>query len=184
MVRKQLIQSYDGNKIDLDIMIHIDTDCVRECYDSMSCVDFIKYVTDQYLEAVGGSLTAENMEMLSADQHSLLCYRYMLDEVMEGGFIQLVANGFAPYVLYGPFPYVVKKEWEMRDFSKLLYEAKSECRKHEERIMADMSIDDFMALYEELEDLNELGDEFLDEYQEKVSPAVAKMIVDNLQKYV
>ena len=47
-----------------------------------------------------------------------------------------------------------------------------------------MSIDDFMALYEELEDLNELGDEFLDEYQEKVSPAVAKMIVDNLQKYV
>ena len=84
MLRKQMMQSYDGNKIDLDIMIHIDTDCVRGCYDSMSCVDFIKYVTDQYLEAVGGSLTAENMEMLSADQHSLLCYRYMLDEVMEG----------------------------------------------------------------------------------------------------
>lgn len=164
-------------------MIRLDADSVKKCYEAMNGIGFIEYVTDKYLDAVGGALTADNMDMLSADQHALLCYRYMLDEVMEGGFIQLVANGYAPYVLYGPFPYVVKTEWGMRDFSKLLYSAKSECRKHEEQIMADMSDDDFMALYEQLEDLNELGDDFLDDYQETVTPAVAKMVVDNIERF-
>ena len=41
-----------------------------------------------------------------------------------------------------------------------------------------------MALYEQLEELNELGDDFLDEHQEEVTPAVAKMMVENLDKYV
>lgn len=164
-------------------MIRLDADSMRKCYETMNGIDFIKYLTDKYLEAVGGALTDDNMDMLSADQHALLCYRCMLDEVMEGGFIQLVANGYAPYVLYGPFPYVVKKEWGMKDFSKFLYEAKSECRKHEEQITADMSDDDFMALYEQLEDLNELGDDFLDDYQEEVTPAVAKMVADNVERY-
>ena len=47
-----------------------------------------------------------------------------------------------------------------------------------------MSDEDFMALYEQLEELNELGDDFLDEHQEEVSPAVAKMIVEKLEVYV
>ena len=36
----------------------------------------------------------------------------------------------------------------------------------------------------QLEELNELGDDFLDEHQEEVTPAVAKMMVENLDKYV
>ncbi len=166
-------------------MIHLDGGSLRKSYGAVPDADFIRIITDQYLSAVGGSLSEENMDMLSAEQHSLLCYRYMLDEVMEGGFIQLVANGYAPYVLYGPFPYVVKTEWGMKEFSKFLYEAKKECRRHEEEIMTDgMSDEDFMALYEELETLNEMGDDFLDDYQEDVTPAVAKMIIDNMEKYV
>ena len=102
---------------------------------------------------------------------------------MEGGFIQMILNGYAPYVLEGPFPYVVKKEWNMRDFSKLLYDVKREYHKHQEELSREMDDEEFMALYEQLEELNELGDDFLDEHQEKVTPIVAKMIVDNLDKY-
>lgn len=141
-------------------------------------------VTDTYIDAIGGALTSDNMDKLTADQHSLLCYRYLLDEVMEGGFIQLVANGYAPYVLDGPFPMIVKKEWGMRDFSKLLYEAKRQYHLNEEALLRDMDEDEFMALYEELEELNDLGDEFLDDFQERVTPAVAKMIEDNRDKYI
>ena len=85
-----------------------------------------------------------------------------------------------------------EKEWGsvegqekvMKDFSKLLYEVKKEYHKHQEEISQDLSDEDFMAMYEQLEDLNELGDDFLDEHQEEVSPMVAKMIVENLDVYV
>ena len=165
-------------------MVHLDKQQAREKYETLDSIAFIQWVTDGYLAAIGGTLTAENMEMLSAEQHAVLCYRYVLDEVMEGGFIQLIMNGYAPYVLEGPFPMVVKKEWGMKDFSKLLYAAKSEYHRHQEELSQDMSDEDFMALYEQLEDLNELGDDFLDEHQEEVTPAVAKMIVENLEKFM
>ena len=165
-------------------MVHLDKEQVREKYETLDSIGFIEWVTDGYLAAVGGALTEENMEMLSAEQHAVLCYRYVLDEVMEGGFIQLIMNGYAPYVLEGPFPMVVKKEWGMKEFSKLLYEVKKEYHKHQEELSKDMDEDEFMAMYEQLEELNELGDDFLDEHQEEVSPAVAKMILENLEKFV
>lgn len=165
-------------------MVHLDRELAHERYESLDGIGFIQWVTDGYLAAIGGVLTADNMEMLSAEQHAVLCYRYVLDEVMEGGFIQLILNGYAPYVLEGPFPMVVKKEWKMKDFSKLLYEAKREYHKHQEELSRDMDDEEFMALYEQLEDLNELGDDFLDEHQEEVTPAVAKMIIEHLDMYM
>lgn len=173
-------------------MVHLDKQQAQEQYEKQDSIGFIQWVTDGYLAAIGGALTAENMDTLSAEQHAVLCYRYVLDEVMEGGFIQLIMNGYAPYVLEGPFPMVVKKEWGsvegqekvMKDFSKLLYEVKKEYHKHQEELSQDLSDEDFMAMYEQLEDLNELGDDFLDEHQEDVSPMVAKMIVENLDEFV
>lgn len=173
-------------------MVHLDKQQAQEQYEKLDSIGFIQWVTDGYLAAIGGALTAENMDTLSAEQHAVLCYRYVLDEVMEGGFIQLIMNGYAPYVLEGPFPMVVKKEWGsvegqekvMKDFSKLLYEVKKEYHKHQEELSQDLSDEDFMAMYEQLQDLNELGDDFLDEHQEDVSPMVAKMIVENLDEFV
>lgn len=173
-------------------MVHLDKQEAQTKYETLDGIAFIEWVTDGYLAAIGGGLTAENMDMLSAEQHAVLCYRYVLDEVMEGGFIQLIMNGYAPYVLEGPFPMAVKKQWGsvegqekvMKDFSKLLYEVKKEYHKHQEELSQDMSDEDFMAMYEQLEELNELGDDFLDEHQEEVTPAVAKMIVENLDEYM
>ena len=173
-------------------MVHLDKQEAREKYETLDGIGFIEWVTDGYLAAIGGGLTAENMDMLSAEQHAVLCYRYVLE---------------------GPFPMVVKKEWGkekeedplcpadispsmgrpcgekatsdvMKKFSKLLYEVKKEYHKHQEELSQDMSDEEFMALYEQLEELNELGDDFLDEHQEEVTPAVAKMMVENLDKYV
>lgn len=164
-------------------MIHIEKQHVIESYESLDSMAFITDLTDQYLNALGGQLSAENMDELTADQHALLCYRYILDEVMEGGFIQLIVNGYGPYVLEGPFPYVVKKEWGMKDFSKLLFEVKKQYNLNKDMLLRDMSEDEFMAMYEELDDLNMLGDDFLDDHQEEVTPAVAEMVMNNLEKY-
>lgn len=164
-------------------MVKIDKEVLEQAYNSKSASDFIDYITDSYLEQLGGGLTAENMGDMNTDQHTLLAYRYLKDEVMEGGFIQLIVNGYAGYVLEGPFAIVLKKEWGMKELSKLLFEAKREFHLNREVLEVEMNDEEFMAVYEQLETLNDLGDEFLDDYQEKTTPAVAKYVMDNAEKF-
>lgn len=149
----------------------------------MSAADFITMVTDYYLAELGGALTADNMARLNAHQHTLLGYRYLLDEVMEGGFIQLIENGYAPYVLEGPFPLALKKLWDRRDLSKLIFNVKKEYHAHIEELESEKTEEEFMAMYEQLEKLNDYGDDFLDDYQEKESPAIAQIVIENIELF-
>jgi len=137
-------------------------------------IDYINDTTDQLLQQIGGQLTDDNMNMLSVNQHCLLAYRFLRDEVMEGGFIQLIQNGFGPYVLLGPFPMLMKKEWGLKKFGQLLYDVSHEYKKNREELEADKTEEEFMAQYEQFETLNELGDDFLDDYEEIVTPLIAE----------
>ena len=130
-----------------------------------SPLNYIEAITDAYLNTLDGQLTEYNMDVLTANQHTLLAYRYILDEVMEGGFIQLIQNGYGPYVLDGPFAMMMKKHWELVDFGKFMYEVKKEYHLHKAELEADLNEEQFMALYEQQEKMNELGDEFLDAVQ-------------------
>lgn len=160
--------------------IHINKDQAQEAYGQMSAADFIIFVTDYYLQELDGGLTTENMSWLNAQQHTLLAYRYLLDEVMEGGFIQLIENGYAPYVLEGPFPLAVKKLWGRKDLSKLLFNVKKSYHEHQDEFEREKTEEEFMAMYEQLEDLNDYGDDFLDDFQETESPVIAKIVIDNI----
>lgn len=145
--------------------------------------EFITSITDLYLDSIGGVLTADKMELLNTDQHSLLAYRYLLDEVMEGGFIQLIHNGYGPYVLEGPFPYVIKKIWGFKDFGKFLFNVQHEYHLHKDEIFTELSEEEFMALYEQMETLNDYGDDFLDDYQETITPDIVEYVKKNIDKF-
>ena len=149
-----------------------------------SPLNYIEAITDAYLNTLDGQLTEYNMDVLTANQHTLLAYRYILDEVMEGGFIQLIQNGYGPYVLDGPFAMMMKKHWELVDFGKFMYEVKKEYHLHKAELEADLNEEQFMALYEQQEKMNELGDEFLDKYQEMVTPSIADYVRKNEEKFV
>ncbi len=163
--------------------IHINKERAIEAYGQMSAAEFVMFVTDYYLQELGGGLTSENIMSLNAHQHTLLAYRYVLEEVMEGGFIQLIENGYAPYVLEGPFPIALKKLWERKELSKLLFNVKKEYHAHMEEFAKEKTEEEFMAMYEELEKLNDYGDDFLDDYQEKETPAIAKLVIENIELY-
>ena len=145
---------------------------------------YIRHITDCYLEHIGGEINAESINKLSVEQHTLLAYRYILDEVMEGGFIQLIQNGYGPYVLSGPFPMMVKKHWELKEFGKYLFDVRHEYHLHKEELEADLNEEEFMALYEQQETMNELGDDFLDIYQEEVTPAIATFVREHQNLYL
>ena len=135
-------------------------------------VTTLNALTDQLIARIGGQLTDDNMNLLSLNEHCLLAYRYLRDEVMDGGFIQLIQNGYGPYVLLGPFPMLLKKEWGMKQFGQFLFDVAREYKAHRAELEADKSDEDFMAQYEQFEALNDYGDDYLDDYEETVTPAI------------
>lgn len=141
--------------------------------DYQQSVDFLNATTDQLISRVGGQLTEQNMDMLTLNEHILLSYRYLRDEVMEGGFIQLIQNGYGPYVLLGPLPMLMKKELGLKQFGQFLYNVQHEYKANREALEADKTEDEFMAQYEQFEALNDYGDDYLDDYEEEVTPAIA-----------
>jgi len=144
---------------------------------------YIFSITNDYLKEIGGNLAADTMDRLTANQHTLLAYRILLDEVRTGGFIQLIQNGYGPYVLAGPFAMMMKKEWGFEDFGKFIYKVRKEYLTHKEELEQERDEEGFMAMYEEFDRMNNYGDDFLD-LEEELSPLIADYVRQNEKKFI
>jgi len=138
--------------------------------------DQLTQLTDQLLAKVGGELTAENMNRMNADDITLIAYRMLRDEVMEGGFIQLIHNGYGPFIFINPLAKAIRlmgKETDdentLRDLQKLIYDGRAMFEHHAEALTKDCTDEEFMALYEQFPEFDELDDEFVDREEEFTS---------------
>ena len=59
---------------------------------------FVKVFVDAIREAIGGELTAETMGELNSDQITLLAWDMLHEDVMDGGFVQLIHNGLGTHI--------------------------------------------------------------------------------------
>ena len=133
-------------------------------------------------EAIGGELTAENMGQLTSDQITLLAWDTLHEEVMDGGFVQLIHNGYGPFMFKNPVAKALKL-WGLRDLSKLIYDAHTLYTKHGTAIEKDCSDEEFMALFEQFPDFDNLDDEFI-EHEEDWTAQIAAYIDQNIEKFV
>ena len=132
-------------------------------------------------EAIGGELTAENMGQLTSDQITLLAWDTLHEEVMDGGFVQLIHNGYGPFMFKNPVAKAMKL-WGLRDLSKLIYDAHTLYTKHGTAIEKDCSDEEFMALFEQFPDFDDLDDEFI-EHEEDWTAQIAAYIDQNIEKF-
>ncbi len=132
-------------------------------------------------EAIGGELTAENMGQLTSDQITLLAWDTLHEEVMDGGFVQLIHNGYGPFMFKNPVAKALKL-WGLRDLSKLIYDAHTLYTKHGTAIEKDCSDEEFMALFEQFPDFDNLDDEFI-EHEEDWTALIAEYIDQNIEKF-
>ena len=86
-------------------------------------MNFLNVFIHKYLEVTGGVINAETMPLLNGYQHTLLGYHFFREEVLEGGFIQLIQNGYGPYIFDNPFAKAMRYVWSER-FFKAIYDAK------------------------------------------------------------
>ena len=122
---------------------------------------FINWLTDVYMEVLGGEFTPDNLKELTPWQHTLLAYRIFRDEVMEGGFCQLIQNGYGPYIFDNPFAKAMRL-WGLTDLSKLIYAARKVYIAHREDLERERTEEEFMAMYEQYEAFDKLEEEYLE----------------------
>ena len=84
--------------------------------------EFVQVIVDATYEAIGGELTAETMGMLNADQITLLAYIAMREEMMDGGFVQLIHNGWGHFIFHNPFDKAVRG-WGLPELCSLIRRA-------------------------------------------------------------
>lgn len=142
---------------------------------------FVAAFTDAIHQAIGGELTADTMAELNSDQITLLAWQTLHDEVMDGGFVQLIHNGYGPFIFKNPFAKAVKM-WGMRDLSKLIYNGHTLYLKYQQVIEHECTDDEFMALFEQCPEFDDLDDEFV-EQEEAWTEQIARYIDEHLDRF-
>lgn len=142
---------------------------------------FLQVFIDKYLEVTGGEINKETMPLLNGWQHSLLGYHFFRQEVMEGGFVQLIQNGYGPYIFDNPFAKAMRL-FGAKDFSKLLYEAKKIYDANREDLERDCTDDEFMAKYEKYEAFDDLEESYMD-MEEIVTAKIAEYVDEHLDQF-
>ena len=142
---------------------------------------FIGVFTHAIHDAIGGELTAENMGELNSDQITLLSWEILHEELMDGGFVQLIHNGYGPFIFKNPFAKALR-QWEMRGPSKMIYDAHTLWLKYRDEIEKDCSDEEFMALFEKYPEFDDLDDLFI-ENEEEWTDDIAHYIDDHLEHF-
>lgn len=143
--------------------------------------EFIKVFTDSYMKTLGGELNGENMHLLNGQQISLLAYVMLRDEVLDGGFIQLIHNGYGPFIFDNPFAKAMRI-MGAHDFSKLVYKGKKLYDKYKNELTKDCSDEEFMALFERYPEFDDLDDNFI-EMEEEVTNILAHYVDEHIEEF-
>ena len=142
---------------------------------------FLKVFIDKYLEVTGGKINADTMLLLNGYQNTLLGYHFFREEVMEGGFVQLIQNGYGPYIFDNPFAKAMRM-FGAKDFSKLIYEAKKIYDAHRADLEKERTEEEFMAMYEQYEAFDDLEEQYMEE-EEQITAQIATYVDEHLDSF-
>ncbi len=143
---------------------------------------FLQAIVDKYLAAIHGQLTAGTMPLLNGNQHTLLGYHILRRELMDGGFVQLIQNGYGPYIFENPFARAMKV-YGLHELSKLIYRAHDVYAAHKADLVKERSDDEFMAMYEQYAEFDDLEEAFI-ENEEELTSRLAVYVDEHLADFI
>ncbi len=132
-------------------------------------------------EAIDGQLTIENMQQLNSDQITLLAWNILHEEVMDGGYIQLIHNGYGAFFFRNPFAVAVR-EWGLHDLYKHMNKVRKLYIRFHEEIEKDCTDEEFMAMFEQIPQFDDFDDEFI-EKEEAWTSEIAHYIDEHIGNF-
>lgn len=143
--------------------------------------DFVKVFVDAIYGAIDGELTAQNMGELNSDQITLLAWHILHEEMMDGGMIQLIHNGYGGFIFRNPTDKAFRN-WGIQGLYKMINKAHSCYKKACQDIERDLTDEEFMALYEKYPEFDDFDDEFV-ENEEEWTAQVAYYIDEHIEQF-
>ncbi len=143
--------------------------------------EFVDVFYNAILDFCGGVITAETMQEINPEQMTLVVFKTLHEEVMDGGFVQLIYNGYGPFVFFNPFAKAVR-EWGLDDLASLVNKAGKLFRKYGKEIQTECSDDEFMAMFEKYPKFDELDDEFVENEEHWVGE-IAHYIDEHIDRF-
>ena len=142
---------------------------------------FVKVFVDAINGAIGGELNADTLPQLNADQVTLLAYDILHTEVMDGGFVQLIHNGYGAFIFKNPFGKAVR-QWGLDDLARVIKKVHRLYSKDHEEIERDCTDEEFMALFERMAEFDDFDDCFV-ENDEELTDRVAHYIDVHIDRF-
>lgn len=142
---------------------------------------FLQTVTDGILTAIGGELNEETIQEINAQQITLLAYHILRDEVMDGGFVQLIHNGYGPFIFKNPFDKAIRA-WGLADLCSLIRKVHKLYNRFYEEIERECSDEEFMAMFEQMPEFDEFDDRFV-ENEEEWTAQVARYVDEHIGQF-
>lgn len=143
---------------------------------------FVQVIYNAIMDSIGGQLNAENMAQLNADQISLIAYIDMRNEVMDGGFVQLIYNGLGGFIFLNPFGKAMR-QWGIDDLASMIRKVGNMYRKDRDELERERSDEEFMALFEQYPAYDDFDDSFV-ENEERWTAQVACYVDEHLDNFV
>jgi Domain of unknown function (DUF4375) len=162
-------------------MINIKESDIKNAAQS-SMDEFLNLFTDAYLQILEGSLSVDNMNLLNGYQHTLLAHRFFNDEMRDGGFVQLIQNGYGPYIFENPFAKSIKL-FGANELAKLIYKAKEIYDPNKKELERETTDEEFSALYVDFEQFDDL-EEWYFEIEEDQTALIANYVDEHLLDFV
>lgn len=156
-----------------------ESDVIAAAHEGMDA--FMQVFVDGIYAAIGGQLTAETMAELNSDQITLLAYSIMREEVMDGGMVQLIHNGYGGFIFLNPFDKALM-EWGLTDLARVVKKGRRAYFKHRKEIEVECTDDEFMAMFERMPEFDDLDDDFVAN-EEQWTAMVACYIDENINVF-
>ena len=121
------------------------------------------------------------MGLLNGWQHSLLAYHFFREEIMQGGFIQLIQNGYGNYIFRNPFAKSMKI-FGAQELSKIVYKAMEIYDTNQNDLERETTDEEFTAMYEQYEAFDELEERFF-EIEEDCTSIIASYVDNHIEDF-
>lgn len=143
--------------------------------------EFLQVFIDAYMAELDDELSPENMSKLSGTQHTLLAWHFFSTEMREGGFVQLIQNGYGSYVFDNPFAKALR-QFGCLELSKLVYKAKEIYDANKEALTRETTEEEFNAMYVDFEVFDELEERYF-EMEEIQTVLLAEYVDEHIANF-
>ena len=120
------------------------------------------------------------IENFTDAQHVLLAYNTLYGEVMNGGFVQLICNGYGDYIFESPVIETLKK-WGASETAEILEDVRDLYRQDKIKCTEDDSLEYFLNLYEDNPEFEQFDNDF---YAHDELEIVKNYIEKHLDKFI